>query len=35
LEVNLFEKTPISQLVSETINHENEHRDDNQLNLFT
>jgi hypothetical protein len=35
LEVNLFEKIPISQLVSETINRENEHRDDNQLNLFT
>jgi hypothetical protein len=34
LEVNLFEKIPISQLVSETINRENEHRDDNQLNLF-
>mgnify|MGYP001619004243 FL=1 len=35
LEVNLFEKIPISQLVNETINHENEHDDDNQLNLFT
>jgi hypothetical protein len=35
LEVNLFEKIPISQLVNETINHENEYRDDNQLNLFT
>jgi hypothetical protein len=35
LEVNLFEKTPISQVVNETINHENEHHDDNQLNLFT
>ena len=34
-EVNLFEKIPISQLVNETINHENEHDDDNQLNLFT
>jgi hypothetical protein len=35
LEVNLFEKIPISQLVNETISHENEHHDDNQLNLFT
>ncbi len=35
LEVNLFEKIPISQLVEETFNHENEYRDDNQLNLFT
>ena len=35
LEVNLFEKIPISQLVNETIKHEIEHRDDNQLNLFT
>ena len=35
LEVNLFEKIPISQLVEETINHEMEYRDDNQLNLFT
>ena len=35
LEVNLSEKIPISQLVNETINHENEHDDDNQLNLFT
>jgi len=35
LEVNLFEKIPISQLVNETINHENEHDEDNQLNLFT
>jgi hypothetical protein len=35
LEVNLFEKIPISQLVEETINHEIEYRDDNQLNLFT
>lgn len=35
LEVNLFEKIPISQLVVDTINHENEYRDDNQLNLFT
>jgi hypothetical protein len=34
LEVNLFEKTPISQLVEDTINHETESRDDNQLNLF-
>jgi len=35
LEVNLFEKVPISQLVDEAINHENELCDDNQLNLFT
>ena len=35
LEVNLFEKIPISQLVNETINREIELRDDNQLNLFT
>jgi hypothetical protein len=35
LEVNLFEKIPISQLINETINYEIEHRDDNQLNLFT
>jgi hypothetical protein len=35
LEVNLFEKIPISQLVEDTINHETECRDDNQLNLFT
>src|SRR3990172_9095381 len=35
LEVNLFEKIPISQLVNETINHEIESSDDNQLNLFT
>jgi IS4 transposase len=35
LEVNLFEKVPISQLVDEVINHENECCDDNQLNLFT
>lgn len=35
LEVNLFEKIPISQLVEDTINHETESRDDNQLNLFT
>jgi transposase len=34
LEVNLFEKTPISQLVNEATSHENEHCDDNQLNLF-
>jgi len=34
LEVNLFEKIPISQLVEDTINHETESRDDNQLNLF-
>jgi hypothetical protein len=35
LEVNLFEKKPISQLVNDAINHEIEHHDDNQLNLFT
>jgi len=35
LEVNLFEKIPISQLVEATMNHETESRDDNQLNLFT
>jgi hypothetical protein len=35
LEVNLFEKIPISQVVNEAINHENEQHDDNQLNLFT
>lgn len=35
LEVNLFEKIPISQLVEDTINHETASRDDNQLNLFT
>ena len=35
LEVNLFEKKPISQLVEETINHEKESCNDNQLNLFT
>lgn len=35
LEVNLFEKIPIFQLVEDTINHETEFRDDNQLNLFT
>lgn len=35
LEVNLFEKIQISQLVEATINHEIESRDDNQLNLFT
>jgi hypothetical protein len=35
LEVNLFEKISISQLVKDTINHETESRDDNQLNLFT
>lgn len=35
LEVNLFEKKPISQVVQETMNHETEHHDDNQLNLFT
>jgi len=34
LEVNLFEKIPISQVVNEAIDHENEHHDDNQLNLF-
>ena len=35
LEVNLFENISISQLVEDTINHENEYHDDNQLNLFT
>jgi hypothetical protein len=35
LEVNLFEKISISQLVEDTLNHENELCDDNQLNLFT
>jgi len=35
LEVNLFEKKPISQVVNEAINHEMECHDDNQLNLFT
>jgi hypothetical protein len=35
LEVNLFEKKPISQLVQDTIDHETQHHDDNQLNLFT
>ena len=35
LEVNLFEKAPISQLVDEAINYENDRCDDNQLNLFT
>ncbi len=35
LEVNLFEKIPISQLVEDTIDRENAYRDDNQLNLFT
>jgi hypothetical protein len=34
LEVNLFEKIPISQVVNEAIDHENEQHDDNQLNLF-
>ena len=35
LEVNLFEKKPISQVVNEAINHEPDYHDDNQLNLFT
>ncbi len=35
LEVNLFEKKPISQVVNDAINHEIECHDDNQLNLFT
>jgi len=35
LEVNLFEKKPISQVVNDAINHETEYHDDNQLNLFT
>jgi hypothetical protein len=35
LEVNLFEKKPISQVVNEAINHETDGNDDNQLNLFT
>ena len=35
LEVNLFEKKPISQVVNEAINHETDYHDDNQLNLFT
>jgi hypothetical protein len=35
LEVNLFEKKPISQVVNEAINHETECNDGNQLNLFT
>jgi len=34
LEVNLFEKKPISQVVNDAINHETGYRDDNQLNLF-
>jgi len=34
LEVNLFEKKSISQVVNEAINHESEYHDDNQLNLF-
>jgi len=35
LEVNLFEKKSISQVVNDAINHETEYHDDNQLNLFT
>jgi hypothetical protein len=35
LEVNLFEKIPISQLVNDAIDHEIDTHDDNQLNLFT
>ena len=35
LEVNLFEKKSISQVVNEAINHETQYHDDNQLNLFT
>jgi len=35
LEVDLFEKIPVSPVVNETINQENEHGDDNQLDLFT
>lgn len=35
LEVNLFEKKPISQVVNDAMNHENEPHEDNQLNLFT
>ncbi len=35
LEVNLFEKKSISQVVQETIDREMEQHDDNQLNLFT
>ena len=35
LEVNLFEKISISQLVENTINRQTASRDDNQLNLFT
>jgi hypothetical protein len=35
LEVNLFEKKPIFQVVNDAINHETEYHDDNQLNLFT
>ena len=34
LEVNLFEKKPISQIVNDAMNHETETHDDNQLNLF-
>jgi hypothetical protein len=35
LEVNLFEKKPISQVVNEAVNHETGWNNDNQLNLFT
>jgi hypothetical protein len=35
LEGNLFENIYISQMVNDSIDHENEHGDDKQLNLFT
>lgn len=35
LEINLFEKKLISQVVKTAVNHETEYHDDNQLNLFT
>jgi len=35
LEVNLFEKKPISQVVHDAVDHETDTHDDNQLNLFT
>lgn len=35
LEVNLFEKKHISQVVHDAIDHETDNHDDNQLNLFT
>lgn len=34
IEVNLFEKKPIKQIVDEAIRHEPNHRPDNQLKLF-